>query len=216
MKNKSVVIFALVSAIAIFIAATLAYNKVEADKKEAVTQNPNSVPYVRDHSLVLGENEKNITVVEFLDPECESCAAFHVVVDKILYDYGKEIKFVVRYLDNHKNSNYVVRILEAARIQGKFKETLEVIFKSQNSWANHNNPQLHLIWNAIVQVEGLNIDQLKKDMNNDAIDTVLKLDREDAMALGVRGTPTIFVNAKELKTLSYDAFKTLIENEIYK
>ncbi|RXJ60806.1 DsbA family protein [Candidatus Marinarcus aquaticus] len=217
MKNKSVVIFALVSAIAIFVAATLAYNKVKSDKKEelAVTD-PNAVPYVREHSMSLGKNEKNITVVEFLDPECESCAMFSSVVNKVLYDYGDEIKFVVRYLPNHRNSAYVVRILEAARVQGKYKETLQAVFDSQPQWANHNNPQLHLIWSALVNVDGLNLEQLKADMNNDTCETIMQLDIEDANTLGVRGTPTIFVNGKELETLSYPAFKMLLENEIYK
>lgn len=216
MKNKSVVIFALVSAIAIFVAATLAYNKVKSDKKEElVVTNPNGIPYVREHSMTLGKNEKNITVVEFLDPECESCAMFSSVVNKILYDFGDEIQLVVRYLPNHRNSAYVVRILEAARAQGKYKETLQAVFDSQPQWANHNNPQLHLIWSALVNVDGLDLEQLKADMNNDAFDTIMQLDIEDANTLGVRGTPTIFVNGKELETLSYPAFKTLLENEIY-
>lgn len=217
MKNKSVVIFALVSAIAIFIAATLAYNKVESSKKEElVTTNPNGIPYVRDHSMKLGKNEKNITVVEFLDPECESCAMFSSVVNKILYDFGDEIQLVVRYLPNHRNSAYVVRILEAARVQGKYKETLQAVFDSQPQWANHNNPQLHLIWSALVNVDGLDLEKLKADMNNEAFDTIMQLDVQDGTTLGVRGTPTIFVNGKELEILSYPAFKTLLENEIYK
>lgn len=207
----------MVSAIAIFVAATLAYNKVKSDKKEElVVTNPNAVPYVREHSMSLGKNEKNITVVEFLDPECESCAMFSSVVNKVLYDYGDEIKFVVRYLPNHRNSAYVVRILEAARVQGKYKETLQAVFDSQPQWANHNNPQLHLIWSALVNVDGLNLEQLKADMNNEAFETIMQLDIEDANTLGVRGTPTIFVNGKELETLSYPAFKMLLENEIYK
>lgn len=218
MKNKSVVVFALVSAIAIFIAATLAYNKVENSKKEeqAASMNPNAAPYVRDHSMTLGKNEKNITVVEFLDPECEACAMFSEVVNKVMYDYGDEIKLVIRYLPNHRNSKYVVRIVEAARAQGKYKETLQAVFDSQSQWADHNNPQLHLIWNALVNVDGLDIEQLKKDMNNEAFDTMMALDVQDGETLGVLGTPTFFVNGKQLETLSYPAFKELLENEIYK
>lgn len=218
MKNKSVVIFALVSAIAIFIAATFAYKSVESKniEEKMSTMNLNGAPYIREHSITFGKNEKNVTVVEFLDPECGSCAAFHPAVKKVLHEYNNEIQLVIRYMPNHKNSPNVVKILEAARMQGKYEETLNMVFASQNIWGQHGNPKPHLLWNYIVQVEGLNIDQLREDMNNPKFVEMMNLDMQDAKELGVTGTPTFFVNGKKLENLTYDALNALVEFEIYK
>ncbi|MFA6789236.1 MAG: thioredoxin domain-containing protein [Arcobacteraceae bacterium] len=218
MKNKSVVVFALVSAIVIFIAATYAYKTVESKKLEEKISsvNLNAAPYVREHSMKFGQNEKNVIVVEFLDPECGSCAAFHPAVKKVLHDYNKEIQLVVRYMPNHKNASMVVKILEAARKQGKYEETLNMVFASQNIWGEHGNPKPHLLWNYIVQIEGLDITKLREDMNDPKFVEMMEIDMQDAKELGVTGTPTFFVNGKKLDDLSFKALNALVEAEIYK
>ena len=68
----------------------------------------------------------------------------------------------------------------------------------------------------LAQIEGLNIDKLKEDMKNPKIDEIIKIDRQDATALNVKGTPTIFVNEKKLERLSQQDLFDLIEAEIYK
>lgn len=218
MKNKSVVVFALVSAIAIFIAAAYAYKTVESKKlnEQMSKADVNGAPYVREHSIRFGKNEKNVTVVEFLDPECGSCAAFYPAVKKVLHDYNNEIQLVVRYMANHKNAPMVVKILEAARIQGKYEDTLNVVFATQNIWGEHGNPKPHLLWNYIAQIDGLDITKLREDMNNPKFVEMMDIDMGDAQALLVTGTPTIFVNGKKLEDLSYKALNALVESEIYK
>ena len=218
MKNKSVVVFALVSAIAIFIAAAYAYKTVESRKldEQMSKVNVNEAPYIRDYSMKFGKNEKNVTGVEFLDPECEACAAFYPAIKKVLHDYNNEIHLVVRYMANHKNAPMVVKILEAARVQGKYEETLNVVFATQNIWAEHGNPKPHLLWNYLVQIDGLDITKLREDMNDPKIVEMMNTDMEDAKTLLVNGTPTFFVNGKKLENLSYKALNALVESEIYK
>ncbi len=67
MKNKSVVIFALVAAIAIFIAATFAYKNVESKNLEEKMSNMNlnGAPYIREHSMKFGKNEKMLRLLSF-------------------------------------------------------------------------------------------------------------------------------------------------------
>jgi protein-disulfide isomerase len=156
-----------------------------------------------------------VSVVEFLDPECGSCAAFHPIMKKVLSDYEDEIEVVVRYMANHKNSGNVIQILEAARKQGKYKETLDAVFASQPIWGQHGNPKPHLIWNYIVQVPGLDIEQLRSNLNDASVNEYMKTDMQDAKALQVTGTPTIFVNGKKLENLTYKALNDLVESELY-
>lgn len=216
MKNKNLVLGIVGVVGVLFIALIFGYNKSETKKIEQKFTNINEAPYVRDHSIRFGKNGENVTIVEFMDPECESCAIFHPIVKKVLEENYEDVQLVVRYMPNHKNAPNVVKILEAARVQGKYQETLRIVFDTLGIWANHNNPRPELLWEHLPKVEGLDIEKLKKDINNPAFEKIIKLDMEDAKALGLTGTPTLFVNGQKLETLSYEALNTLVLLEIVK
>ena len=214
MKNKKLVGISLVILVVLFMSLAYFYKSSQTEVS-TVPENASS-SLVRDYSMSFGENKKNIIVVEFLDPECESCALFHPIMRKVYKEHYVDIKLVVRYLANHKNSKFAVKILEASRQQNKYEEVLSVIFEKQPIWAQHNNEKPELLWTYLEQIEGLNIDKLKEDMKNPKIDEILDIDAKDASALNVRGTPTIFVNSKKLVRLSEKDLFDLVESEIYK
>ena len=215
MKNKKVVLLSIVLLILGFIAVSMFYQKSEDKKTQKMASDSSGAPFEREHSPKFGENDNNVVIVEFLDPECEACGAFHPIIKKVFNEYEKETKLVIRYLDNHTNSKFVVRILEASRKQGKFKKTLDVVFKYQPKWADHYNPKPQLLWDFLPEA-GLDMIKLKNDFENNSIDEILNLDRMDATKLRVRGTPTFYVNGKKLPTLSYKSLLDLVESEIYK
>jgi len=80
-----------------------------------------------------------------------------------LKDNPGKIKLVIRYATFHHGSDYMVKILEAARKQGKFWETLEVMYNTQDYWASRHNPQPQLIWKFLPNV-GLNLENIKNDI----------------------------------------------------
>ena len=214
MKNKGIVIGSILALVGLFIGATSFYNNSQSEALESMSQN--EAPFVRPHSMILGENKRDITVVEFLDPECEACGYFHGAVNAMYKEYYEDIRLVVRYLDNHKNSKYAVKILESARKQDKYKEVLDIIFATQGIWAQHGNPRPELIWQHLPRVEGLDIQKLRADFDTINVDSMLSQDRSDAAKLKVRGTPSFFVNGKKLEKLSAQGLMDLVESEIYK
>lgn len=215
MKNKKIVLFSIVFLLAAFILASFAFKQNEASSLEKLSNNEGA-PFVREHSPKFGSKDKKVTIVEFLDPECGSCKAFHGAIKKVYNDYESDVRLVVRYLANHQNSEYAVKILEASRLQDKFKETLDVMFYYQHIWAEHNNPKPLLIWDYLPQVAGLDIQKLKTDVKNIDISSMLATDKADANTLGVTGTPEFFVNGKKLIRLSYQDLDDLVVSEIYK
>ena len=215
MQNKNLVIITTFILVILFIGLAYFYKNSQSNNETLNIPN-NGASLEKGHSISFGENKKNIVVVEFLDPECESCAIFHPIVKKLFKEYYSDIKLVVRYLANHKNSKFAIKILEASREQNKYNEVLTVIFEKQSLWAQHNNEKPELLWTFLAQIEDLNIDKLKEDMNNPKIDQIIDIDAKDAKAYNVRGTPTIFVNEKKLDTLSQKELFDLVENEIYK
>lgn len=215
MQNKKLVLGSLLVLIVVFVALAFFYKKDEAKKDELAVLGKSDL-LVREHSIKFGENKKNITVVEFLDPECESCALFHPVVRKLYKDYHEEIQLVVKYIPNHTNSKFAIKLLEASRSQNKYEEVLSVIFDKQPLWAQHNNEKPELLWQFLAEIPELDINKLKEEFNNPKIDNIINIDAQDARELGVRGTPSFFVNGKRLAVLSEKDLFDLVESEIYK
>lgn len=211
MHNKNLVFISLLVIVAIFVAATFFY-------KNSISNSRTNLAEVlqKEYSYKKGENKKNIVVVEFLDPECEACAAFHPVMKKLYKEYSEDILIVTKYLANHKNSKIAIEILEASREQNLYNEVLELIFEKLPIWAQHNNEKPELLWDFLKDIPNLNIEKLKVDMKNPKISDIIKQDRADATDLSVRGTPTIFVNDVELQNLSQKALFELVEKGIFK
>lgn len=215
MQNKKLVLGSLLALIILFMGSAFFYKSSET-KKEEVAVSSRADSLIAEHSIKLGENKKNISIVEFLDPECESCALFHPIIRKLYKEYHEDIQIVTRYLANHKNSKFAIKILEASREQGKYEEVLDVMFEKQHLWAMHNNEKPELLWDFLDVIPQLDIEKLKKDSSNPNIDKLIDIDKSDATNLGVKGTPTIFVNSKRLTVLSQKDLFDLVESEIYK
>ncbi|AXX95488.1 MULTISPECIES: DsbA family protein [Arcobacter] len=215
MQNKKLVLGSLVALIVLFIGLASFYksNEVKEDEKKVLSK---SDLLLREHSIKFGENKKNISVVEFVDPECESCAMFHPILRKLYKEYHEDIQLVVKYIPNHLNSKFAIRILEASREQNKYEEVLSVIFEKQPLWAQHNNEKPELLWEFLSTIPDLDMNKLKEDSKNPKIDKIMEIDSSDARELEVRGTPTIFVNGKRLAVLSQKDLFDLVEAEIYK
>lgn len=198
--------------IGIFLATSFYYKNQQARMYDFMAQN-NASTFVRDYSPTLGSDDAKVYLVEFMDPACETCAAFSPLVKQMMKANPGKIKLVIRYAPFHDGAEYFVKILEATKKQGKYWKTLEVMFKSQPHWASHNNPQPQKIW-QFLQEAGLDLEQIKKDMNDPAIVKIIEQDLTDAKTLNVRKTPGFFVNGKPLETFGSKQLYQLIQSEI--
>ena len=161
------------------------------------TAKMNTSSLVRDHSPKAGNGDARVTIVEFFDPACGTCRAFHPIVKGILRDNPGKVNLVVRYLPLHSGSEDVVKILEAARLQGKFWEALEAAYATQGKWAINHQANPELFWRSISSV-GLDPEQVSRDMQSLVVSQNVRQDTEDAKTLGVSKTPGFFVNGKPL------------------
>jgi len=212
MKKQNIVLISAICLVIVFVFGSYLY-KNEQTKKLGFMAGENASTFVREHSLTLGSDDAKVYIVEFFDPACETCRAFYPLVKNLMAANQGKMKLVIRYAPFHDGSDYFVKILEAARKQGKYWETLEVMFKSQPYWASHHNPQPELIWQFLPEA-GLNLEQIKNDMNDPEIAKRIEQDLADAKTLNVRQTPEFFVNGKPLPSFGYDQLKELVETEI--
>lgn len=210
MKNTKTIILASVALLlAIFLGAAVWYKKSEATKyaSEVIEQQDR---LVRPHAASTGPADAKVTLVEFLDPECESCRAFFPFVKQLLNKYPNDLRLVVRYAPFHPNAKTAIKIMEAARKQDKYWETMAVLFYYQPSWGDHHNPQPELMWNYLPEA-GVDVEKIRADFDDPKIDELIAIDVEDLKALGVKATPTFFVNGQPLEKFGYEHLEAAIE-----
>ena len=178
---------------------------------------------VRPDSPTIGAADASITLVEFLDPECESCAAFAPVMKKILKDYDGKIRLVVRYMPLHPNSLRAATLTEAAGEQGKYWEMQELLFQKQPEWgtkhgAGHTAQPVNIdaLFEKYAKELGLDLAKINAAVKENRYQTKLQRDLRDGQTLGVRQTPSFFVNGRKLQRFGEADLRALIEDELKK
>jgi len=212
MNKKYLVAATGIMLVALFAGAAMIYNKQKADKISAEAQK-NAAYLQRDYSPALGNPDAKVTIVEFFDPACETCRAFHPFVKRLMAAYPGKIRLVHRYTPFHHGADYVVKILEAARLQGRYWETLEAAFEAQPAWASHDNPQPERLWMYLGNA-GLDLKMVRDNMESPEIAARIRQDMADARQLQVTKTPGFFVNGRPLINFGYEPLQTLVESEI--
>jgi protein-disulfide isomerase len=106
-----------------------------------------------------------------------------------------------------------VRLLEAARRQGKYWQALETLLEAQPRWAINHTARLDLALRAISGL-GLDMRQLDEEMRSPALARLIEQDVRDGVALKVSATPTFFINGRLLEASSFDDFKARINRAV--
>jgi protein-disulfide isomerase len=216
-------------AVVVIIAAVIgaSYYRNSVQNERVTTGNGNSnkgaintETLVRPDSPTLGAADAKVTVVEFLDPECEACAAFSPVVKKLLKDYDGRIRLVVRYMPLHPNSLTAATFTEAAGEQGKYWQAQEMLFQKQPEWGTKHGPQpsapadINALFKKYAMELGLDLNKMDAAFAENHYNAKIQRDLKDGQSLGVRQTPTFFVNGRRLARFSEADLRALIDEEL--
>lgn len=212
MTKRSIVIITTLIALAVFAGSAFLYDRSGSDRAPESAP-PTGSDLVRFHSPVIGPANAPVTVVEFFDPSCEACRAFHPIVKEILATFPNEVRLVLRYTPFHDGSDEAVKILEVARKQGRFEPVLEALLERQPEWAVHGAPDLNKAW-EFAGAAGLDVERARKDASALSIDLILQQDMADVKANNVRQTPTFFVNGKPLPSFGERQLRELVQSEV--
>jgi protein-disulfide isomerase len=206
--KKTLFISAAVILLLAFVGGALYYGTEKTEQAGQLAYE-NKSALVREHSPVLGHADARVEIVEFLDPACGTCRDFYPFVKEMLAAHPDQIRVVLRYAPFHPNSDYVVALLEAAGKQGKYWQTLEALLAAQDDWVVQHAAQPERVWRHVEGL-GLNLAQLRTDMNAPEIARLIAQDLEDARTLNVTQTPEFFVNGKPLPSFGYEPLKKLV------
>lgn len=179
---------------------------------------------LRTDAATIGPADAKVTIVEFYDPECESCAAFHQPVKALLKEFDGKVRYVARYATFHKNARLAALYTEAAGEQGKYWEMQELLFQKQPEWGEkhgHGAPATPVapptaLFEKYAGELGLNVEQVKQSVNDPKYAAKIDRDMRDADALKINRTPTFYVNGRLLAKLAQPELRALIHQELAK
>ncbi|MEJ3653175.1 thioredoxin domain-containing protein [Actinomycetes bacterium KLBMP 9759] len=153
-----------------------------------------------------------VTLVEFLDFECEACRAAFPVVEGLRAEYGNRITVVARYfpIPSHANAENAAIAVEAAAGQGRFEDMYRKMYETQATWGERRESKA-ILFRVFAAELGLDLGAYDRAVADPATRERIMRDRADGTAAGVQGTPTFFLNGARVQPRSADELRTLID-----
>ena len=118
MKQKNEVKILFIVASIVVAISVIIYIFVSPEK--TVDMNVTANLLTGQDNFSVGTKEAKVTVVEYFDPECETCAKVSPYIKTEINYYKEKVRWVFRYMAYHPNSLNAIRILEAARKQNLY------------------------------------------------------------------------------------------------
>ena len=143
---------------------------------------------------VRGNPDAPVTLEEFGDFQCPPCGQFAAFVEELLKEYDSRVRVVFRNfpLPAHEHAREAALAAEAAGFQGKFWEMHDTLYREQLAWSKA--PNTRELFESYAGTLGLDLEQFKKDMESDKARERVDSDHALADFLGVKVTPTVFIN----------------------
>jgi protein-disulfide isomerase len=158
-------------------------------------------PSVVDNSA--GATKPNVKVSspvvleEYGDYQCPPCGQLYPELKEIEKEYGNQVQIVFHHFPLtkiHKNALIAAHAAEAARNQNKFWEMHDRLYRNQKEWSELDDPRPVFIDYA--KQLGLKIEQFRNDLGSNVIDQRISADMQRGSAIGVTGTPTVFLDSR--------------------
>lgn len=169
----------------------------------------------------IGPSTASVTIEEFADFQCPSCAVAHPVMKEIqgAYAGNKNVRFIFRHLpliSIHDKATDAAAAVEAAGMQGqpKFWAMMDQMLTNQQAWANA--PNFKEIWRGYAEKIGLDVTRWENDANGMGTRSRVEADATRARAIGVASTPTVYINNKPIPfaDVNVATLRRLIDAEI--
>lgn len=151
-------------------------------------------PTEKDWSL--GPDDAYVTLIEYSDFECPSCAAMEPILAQLKKRFADDLRVVFRHypLNIHEKAQITARAAEAAGLQGKFWEMHDVLFAQRSEWVDLTEDEFTRWVAEEAEALGLEREQFLKDMNSAEIVALVQKSWEQNYAIGMPGTPFLVLN----------------------
>lgn len=165
-----------------------------------------------------GSPNAPVTLEEYGDFQCPPCGMLHPVLKNLEAEFGPEkLRIIFRefpLVPAHAHALAAARAAEAAGLQGKFWEMHGMLYENQRVW--HEAFDVRPTFEGYATKIGLDLEQFRRDISGPIVERRIFLDGKRAHDLGVKGTPTVFLNGREVpfESLAPEKLKALISSEL--
>ena len=147
---------------------------------------------------VRGDPDAPVTLEEFGDFQCPTCATVSALIGQLEQDYGHRLRVVFRHypLAMHSHASEAALAAEAAGLQGRFWEMHDLLYKNQAVWSKASD--VRPLFTEYARSLGLDVERFAKDSNSDEVKARVFWEGQQGVSRGVKNTPTLFINGREL------------------
>jgi protein-disulfide isomerase len=168
-------------------------------------------------AYVLGPPTAPAHLEEFGDFECPPCGMFHPILEQMHKEFGDRLRITFRefpLVPTHQHALAAAGAAEAAGLQGKFWEMHDLLYERQKSWKTEFD--VRPVFEGYAREIGLDVERYKRDFAGDVVAQRIFQDGKRGHSLGVKGTPTVFLNGREVpfESLPAESLRVLIQKEI--
>ena len=159
-------------------------------------------------SYVIGKKDAPVTIVEFVDFQCPFCSRFHPPAMEALKQFPEQVNLLIKNfpLSFHPQARPAAKAALAAGEQGKYAEMADALFANNTNLSDAKFEEL-------AKNLGLDVKKFLDDYKNkDAQwEKIIQADMDLGAQVGVRGTPTFYLNGRKSNARDAATWKTEIE-----
>lgn len=167
-----------------------------------------------DTDHVRGLTSTPVSITVYADFQCPACATEHENMTRIWPDIRDKAHLVFRHFPitaSHPHSWTASLYAEAAAKQGRFWEMHDYLFATQTIWANLPNAEEE--FDSYALALDLDLEQLRADVASDEVAQKVRSDQRSGNASGVRSTPAVFINGRQLARPTRARILEVVEEE---
>jgi protein-disulfide isomerase len=159
-----------------------------------------------------GAKSPALDVIIFSDFQCPFCSRVEPTLKQMEKEYAGKVRFTWKNypLPFHNNAMPAAQAAMAAGAQGKFWEMHDKLFANQQAL---DRPALE----KYAQELGLDMNKFKADLDSGKYKDVIEAETKEGSAVGVQGTPAVFINGRKIAgAYPWDTFKKIADEELAK
>jgi len=150
-------------------------------------------------SRQIGDPHAKVTIVEYSDFQCPSCAKMQPTVHNFLDIYKGKIRVMYKYYPLtriHKHAMAAAHAAECAAGQQQFWPYADRLFAQQDSWAPLQDATTTFM--AIGQETNLDMTKFHACFADPSKEKIIESDADEARSRQVAATPTFFIEDERL------------------
>jgi protein-disulfide isomerase len=141
---------------------------------------------------VLGPENATATLEEFGDFQCPPCGRLCEPINQIQKQQNIRVIYREFPLPMHAHAKEAACAAEAAGRQGKFWPMHDLLFREQAVWSKSQDART--LFHAYAGMLQLDLSRFKADMESPEVQQKIEADQKRGTAVGVKTTPTLFLN----------------------